>query len=225
MKNEFMDQEMTSIEDELASLKPVAMSEDFLSRLDDAMVASAAEVEASTGEVIVATSDPELAELEESLRCLSPNGMPDDLIARLDSAMQRWHEAVPVEEKVIALHPQEKSSGNWLGFRSVAAVGVLGALSALMWNGSSQGEAVAESPRIPVLTNGAVTPVQFVSRDARASVISTNDHGVIWTKGGQPLRCIEVEVNNSLEFVNENGDRLILEEPKREVRFVPAKFN
>ena len=71
----------------------------------------------------------------------------------------------------------------------------------------------------------SVTPVQFVSKDAQASVVSANDHGLIWTKDGQPLRCIEVEVQHRLEFESHDGVRLTLEEPKREMRIVPAKFN
>lgn len=220
-----MDQELINIEEELACLTPIALTDGLLSQLDNAMVTAVGEVSSPEEEVIITSTDPELAGLEQSLRSLSPHGMPDDLIARLDSAMQKWHEDVPIEEKVVPLHPQEEKSGHWLGLRSVAAVGLLGAVSALMWNGGTATTVADESPRIPVLTNGAVTPVQFVSKDARASVVSTNDHGVIWTKDGQPLRCIEVEVNNSLEFEADNGVLLTLEEPKREIRVVPAKFN
>ena len=186
---------------------------------------AADEVAESVEEVIVATSDPELLELEEGLRMLSPNGMPDDLIARLDQAMQRWHESVPVEEKVISMHPPEPVVSGWFGLRSVAAVGILGAAMAFLWNGGKPAEDLAGAPRIPVLTNGAVNPAAFVSRDAKASVVSANDHGVVWTKNGQAVRCLEVEVKNSLEFVNEDGDLLIIERPNREVRFVPVKFD
>lgn len=220
-----MDQDLTRLEAELASLKPMALTGDFLLRLDEAMVEAADEAAQPIKEVIVATSDPELLELEEGLKMLSPHGMPDDLISRLDQAMQRWHEEVPVEEKVVPMCPAAKVGSAWFGIRSVAAVGILGAAMAFVWNGDTPSDEVTKAPRIPVLTNGAVTPTAFVSRDARASVVSANDHGLVWTKGGQALRCLEFEVNNSLEFVNENGDLLIIEKPNREVRFVPAKFD
>ena len=220
-----MDQDLTRLEAELASLKPLALPDEFLSKLDGAMVEAAEEVAQPAEEVIVAMSDPELLELEEGLRMLSPNGMPEDLIARLDQAMQRWHEEVPVEEKVIPMRPREDARSGWFGLRSVAAVGILGGAMAFMWTGGKPVGDLANAPRIPVLTNGAVTPAAFVSRDARSSVVSANDHGLVWTKGGQALRCLEVEVNNSLEFVNEDGDLLIIERPNREVRFVPAKFD
>ena len=80
--------------------------------------------------------DAELNKLEEELKKLSPQGMPDDMISRLDSAMARWHEHVPVEEKIVSLNPEPaESTGNWLGWRSVAAVAVMGAAVALVTGG------------------------------------------------------------------------------------------
>jgi hypothetical protein len=173
----------------------------------------------------VASSDTGLSALEESLRGLVPYGVPADMISRLDDAMARWHEEVPVEEKIVAIHPDvvERRS-SWLGIRSVAAVAVLGAGAAILSsNPFSQSEPIAE--RIPDLTNGNTAPVVFTPEDARASVVSAKDHGVVWTKGGQPLRCLEVHVNNELQFVNERGEKLIIEQPKREVTFTPVKFD
>ena len=46
----------------------------------------------------------------------------EDMIGRLDEAMSRWHEEVPLEEKVISIYPNEvKERSSWLGLRSVAA--------------------------------------------------------------------------------------------------------
>ena len=74
--------------------------------------------------------DAELNKLEEELKKLSPLGMPDDMISRLDSAMARWHEHVPVEEKIVPLNQEPAAAtGNWLGWRSVAAVAVMGAVT------------------------------------------------------------------------------------------------
>ena len=221
-----MEPDLTRLEEELAALRPIALHDDFLSRLDNAMVEAAGEISAPQEEVIVATSDPELASLEESLRRLAPLGMPEDIISRLDEAMQRWHEKVPVEEKVVPMHPARLPEKNaWLGIRSVAAVGFLGAALAFYASGVKSGDQVADSPRIPVLTNGAIADASFVPRDARASVVSANDHGVVWTKSGQAVRCVEVELKNSLEFENESGERIIIEKPKHEVRFFPLKFD
>lgn len=213
------------IESELKSLKPIALSDCLLDRLDSAMAEQALMRGDLDQEVIITSIDPELARLEESLRSLSPNGMPNDLINRLDSAMQKWHEEVPLEEKVVQMHPKKREKDQWLQLRSVAIVSLLGALLALVWNGSNSSSSTGEMVQDQVVDARSVTPVQFVSKDAQASVVSANDHGLIWTKDGQPLRCIEVEVQHRLEFESHDGVRLTLEEPKREMRIVPAKFN
>ncbi|MDA7508440.1 hypothetical protein N8488_00460 [Akkermansiaceae bacterium] len=120
--------------------------------------------------------------------------------------------------------PSQAASSSLSGIRSVAAVAILGAAAAVFSsNLFSEPDRVAE--RIPDLTNGLTAPVVFIPKDARASVVSAKDHGVVWTKGGQPLRCLEVHVNNKLQFVNERGEKLIIEQPKREVTFTPVKFD
>lgn len=189
------------------------------------MVAAVSEVSATEEKVIEASSYVELSTLEETLRGLEPYGVPEDMIARLDEAMSRWHEEVPLEEKVISIYPNEvKERSSWLGLRSVAAVALLGAGVAFLPTRPAS-TAGATVQRIPVLSNGKTSPAIFTPENARSSVVSANDRGVVWTKKGQPLRCFEVRVNNELQFVNERGEKLILEQPKTEVRFIPVKFN
>jgi len=220
-----MDMDSITLENELKKLYPAPMSESLLDRLDGAMASAVEGISRREEKIIVASSDGELSALEESLRGLVPYGVPADMISRLDDAMARWHEEVPVEEKIVAIHPEVVDRrSSWLGIRSVAAVAVLGAGAAILSsNPFSQSEPVAE--RIPDLSNGNTAPVVFTPEDARASVVSAKDHGVVWTKGGQPLRCLEVHVNNELQFVNERGEKLIIEQPKREVTFTPVKFD
>ena len=214
-----------TLENELKKLAPASLPDSLLDRLDDAMTTVAAEIAAPEEKIIVASSDTELSALEESLRGLVPYGVPEDMISRLDDAMARWHEEVPVEEKIVAINPDiVDRRSSWLGVRSVAAVAVPVACAPfLSSNPFSQPEPVAE--RIPDLTNGNTAPVVFTPRDARASVVSAKDHGVVWTKGGQPLRCLEVRMSNELQFVNERGEKLIIGQPKREVTFTPVKFD
>lgn len=214
-----------TLENELKKLVPASLQGSLLDQLDGAMVAAVTEMSLSDEKIIVASSDTELSDLEECLRRLVPYGVPENLISRLDDAMARWHEEVPIDEKIVEINPGVKSSSSsWYGIRSVAAVAILGACAAIFSsNLFSEPNRVAE--RIPDLTNGLTTPVVFTPKDARSSVVSAKDHGVVWTKGGQPLRCLEVQVNNELQFVNERGEKLIIEQPKREVTFTPVKFD
>ena len=135
--------------------------------------------------------DAELNKLEEELKKLSPLGMPDDMISRLDNAMARWHEQVPVEEKIVPLNqePEEEKRNNWLGWRSVAAVAVMGAGLAFVSNGTSLTE---DPPVVNSASNnsnsyGGIATTAFTPSDARARVTSHNNVGVIWTQSGQPI--------------------------------------
>lgn len=214
-----------TLENELKKLVPASLQPPLLDRLDVAMAAAANEMAFPEEKIIVASTDTDLSALEECLARLVPYGVPKDMISRLDDAMARWHEEVPLEEKIIAINPDaNRASSSRYGIRSVAAVAVLGACAAILSSSFfSKPDRVSE--RIPDLSNGHTTPVVFTPKDARASVVSAKDHGVVWTKGGQPLRCLEVRVNNELQFVNERGEKLIIEQPKREVTFTPVKFD
>ncbi|MDG1976728.1 MAG: hypothetical protein P8I39_09325 [Akkermansiaceae bacterium] len=214
-----------TLENELKKLVPIPLQDSLLDQLDDAMSDAANEISPSSEKIIVAALDTDLSDLEEGLRRLVPYGVPENLISRLDDAMSRWHEEVPVDEKIVEIsRGVKRGKSSFSGIRSVAAVAILGAVVAIFSsNNFYEPDRVAE--RIPDLTNGLTTPVVFIPKNARASVVSAKDHGVVWTKGGQPLRCLEVHVNNKLQFVNERGERLIIEQPKREVTFTPVKFD
>jgi|TARA_B100001059_G_scaffold228631_1_gene260015 hypothetical protein len=214
-----------TLENELKKLVPIPLQDSLLDQLDDAMSDAANEISPSSEKIIVAALDTDLSDLEEGLRRLVPYGVPENLISRLDDAMSRWHEEVPVDEKIVEIsRGVKRGKSSFSGIRSVAAVAILGAVVAIFSsNIFYEPDRVAE--RIPDLTNGLTTPVVFIPKNARASVVSAKDHGVVWTKGGQPLRCLEVHVNNKLQFVNERGEKLIIEQPKREVTFTPVKFD
>ncbi len=225
-----MDFENTKIEEQLKELVPGGLSEALLDRLDAAMFAAAIGIEAPAPveeKIIVTSSDPELSAIEERLRDLEPYGVPENMISRLDEAMCRWHEDVPVEEKVVSIHPKsEQQSRSWIGLRSAAAVALLGAGMAFYVGGPEPTlDTVTHKQRIPILSDGNTSLAVFTPDNARASVISANDHGVIWTKAGKPVHCTEIHLTNRLRFVNEKGESLILEQPKREVRFTPVKFD
>lgn len=225
-----MEAESITLETKLGALTPIPMSSNLLDRLEGAMQSAAVVGGDADDKIIQASSFAGLSALEETLRGLEPYGVPEDMISRLDQAMSRWHEEVPVEEKIVPIHRDEVDRrSHWLGLRSVAAVALLGAGVAFLPTGSLN-KPTATTQRIPVLAtgnggNGKTSPAVFTPKDARASLVSANDRGVVWTKKGQPLRCLEVHLNNELRFVNEQGERLIIEQPKTEVRFTPVKFD
>ena len=74
-------------------------------------------------------------------------------------------------------------------------------------------------------TRAGISTAAFTPSDARAKILSTNDVGVIWTKSGQAVRCMEVNATNTVYFQNKEGEQVIVEQPTREVVFLPAKID
>jgi len=218
-----MDANFTEIEEELKRMVPANLPDDMVSRCTDAMDG----VRAKDSTIIHSNFEGDLAALEESLREFVPCGMPADMISRLDAAMSRWHEKVPVEEKVVPMVAEAESRprrSGLPGLRSVAAVALVGVGAAWLTT-ADPAESPSVARRIPIADAANTAPVVFTPGDARASVVSTNDHGVIWTEGGLPVRCLEVEVRNEVFFTNRRGEKLIIAQPKREVMFTPVKLD
>jgi hypothetical protein len=121
-----------TLENELKKLVPIPLQDSLLDQLDDAMSDAANEISPSSEKIIVAALDTDLSDLEEGLRRLVPYGVPENLISRLDDAMSRWHEEVPVDEKIVEINRVVKrGKSSFSGIRSVAAVAILGAVVAI----------------------------------------------------------------------------------------------
>lgn len=209
------------VEELLREVSPEPLSARYLDQLDDLMV-RVKETEEFTE---VSEFQSELTSLEKSLAAIMPQGMSGEMIERLDQAMSRWHETVPVEEKVVAM-PMIKNGtrSTWIGLRSVASVACFGALFALGWEKIGSGPTLAEE-RIPVSVKNQLQPVNFRPGVVDTCVVKRKERGLIWTRKGDPVRCQEVVVRNRLLFVNEKGERLIIERPQREVHFSKVKFD
>ncbi|MDA7497641.1 hypothetical protein N8465_01080 [Akkermansiaceae bacterium] len=106
-----MDMDSSTLESELKKLVPTPLQDSLLDQLDDAMAAAGNEVSPSNEKIIVTALDTDLSDLEESLRRLVPYGVPENLISRLDDAMARWHEEVPVDEKIVEINRGVKRGG------------------------------------------------------------------------------------------------------------------
>ena len=73
------------------------------------------------------TMDDELRAIEDQLEQLSPTAMPDDMLARMEAAMDRWHESVPVEEKIVAFEPIQQEKGRLRLFNTWASAAAVAA--------------------------------------------------------------------------------------------------
>lgn len=223
-----MDANETVVEETLKAMQPSPLSGRLLDRLAGAMDEAGSRVEDRPSDRILhPTLNGELADLEETLRELLPHGMPENMIGRLDEAMSRWHEKVPVEEKVVPLiQVTERSSKvsfrpRW---RAVAAVALMGVGAAFLTSQNPADPSLTKK-RIPVSVEADSTPVVFTPDDARSLVLATNDHGVVWTENGLPVRCLEREVKKEVSFTGERGEQLTIARPVREVMFMVEKLD
>lgn len=166
--------------------------------------------------------ESDLKDIEAELAKLTPQGMPDDILARMDEAMCRWHESVPVEEKVISLNESvAPNQGAMFQWRSVAAVALFGASAALYFTNGNSADATNPVTTQSAMQAGTVSNATFIPRQAKAEVVGYQDRGYVTSPSGQTLQAVGVKVSNQVHFRNANGDRVKLEKPSMEVIFVP----
>jgi len=173
--------------------------------------------------------DTDLEKLEEELSSLVPHGMPEDLISRMDDAMCRWHETVPLEEKVISIQPtQETSQKNqpkrsWFSWSDAAAVALLGAASALWMTQSGNHEMSTAQQTVMPFTTSEIVPSSFKPLSTEANVVGATQRGITRLADGSPARCVEVEVSQQMSFINDAGERVILKNPQVEILLMPIQ--
>lgn len=127
--------DLLALERQLCSMVPARLASSAMARLD--RVASTV----CLGEEGVCE---ELANLEQHLGKVAPSAMPEGMLSRMAEAMDRWHEGLPLDEKVVLFEEAEKempaqrstakqqkaSRGGMVA--AAAAVALLGAVTALM---------------------------------------------------------------------------------------------
>lgn len=224
--------ELENIEVELAALMPIALEDRLLDRLEMVMEAEVQQMALGRSESI---DDPGLDSLEEGLRGLEPHGMPRDMISRLDEAMSRWHENVPLEEKVVPIGFDEKQTKPWSNLRAVAAVALMGAASAFFMTGQNNaagGKQLGMGSVLPVRTvsspvpqSSNASPVRLVSGSAQSSLISEDDRGVLILPNQRAVRVKVVNTVEAVEYVSQDGKRITVREPRRKLRISPMKVD
>lgn len=205
-----MDIELQKIEGELKQLVPLQLSGDVLDRLDGAMTE------------VKADSLSEIEGSEMGLAELVPLVAPADMLDRLDAAMSRWHETVPVEEKVISLEKPTRKSffPQW---RSVAAVALFGASGALYLTQGNTAPAQASAATQSTAAPGPIALATFQQQGASSSrVVDFHEGNVISNGNGQALRCVAVKVANEVSFLNAKGEKVTVKKPQFKVIFVPV---
>lgn len=231
--------ELRALESQLTKLTPVALSTDLLGRMSEHVEDSLWSNEA------VSSDDGQFDDLEQQLAGLGGAGMSEDLISRMADAMDRWHEDMPVEEKVVAFEPEvsevastsegdydrvaSQSSGG-AKWAAAAAVALLGCLSALLFPSfgndvtgggltglnESQHDFTALSE-----VSSAPRDVWVVPESMTHKVVNTSEGEVVHSSDNTPYRSVEVEYLSAVKVLDDSGREIEIEQPSVDVMLIP----
>ncbi len=219
--------ELRELERQLADLVPCALPEDLLVRME----ASANHAPPAMDE------DGSLDQLEAHLGQLAPATMPMDMLGRMARAMDRWHEHVPVEEKVVSF-----GTGNPAPARrpfsagmlaAAAAVAVLGAATALVLPRyldpaqSTGGLATADDsliePEFAVTSMVEPRDAWLLPGSLSHKVTHTSDRGIVMTRDNTPHRCVRVDYIDRIKVQDEEGREIEIERPSVDIMLLPVE--
>ncbi len=240
-----LDQELLELEAQLASLVPTALPAEVTdavsTQIDQSLIDAAMEVH-----------DAELKDLEAHLELLAPAGISSDVLSRMSEAMDRWHEHVPVEEKVVSFDSSEpvlETSNNGDTTRksglniyaAAAAVALLGAAAALVFPGWSQSTntqlvSAEEPPRELIATTPvpAIGDVDVVADNQYSwpvpdslshKVLNAQDAGVVMSRDNIPHRNIRIDYIDRVKVLDQNGRVIELNRPGVRYILLPVKTN
>jgi len=223
-----MDLERDKLERELAASEPSALDAALAERLGAALDGSL-------------TRTPEvLRPVEEALGSLAPGSLPAGLLERLEESTAGV--AFPINDKVVAFPaprevpaaaaPARGSGRRWGWIASAAAVALAGALSALLIDPAGEpvmagGGGAAREPLVAGATGatGSIDPAAFQPAGFGSDLSGTDDLGVMWSDDEQPMRVVRVVYTDRIEFLNDKGERAVLEVPRVEYFVVPEKVD
>ena len=226
--------ELLELEKQLRSIVPSSMSQDLLDRMEYSMHGTAKESRSDSSD---------LDDLETHLGQMAPASMPDDILGRMVRAMDRWHEHVPVEEKVVPFGesgdeseeatPSRKRYGGGM-ISAAAAVAMLGAVTALVMPrvmntsdfGSSDAtveETAVQDHQIPVFAEPR--DAWIIPDSLSHKVTNTSDRGVVMSRDNTPHRCIRVEYVDRIKVQDEEGREIEIERSGVDIMLLPVETN
>lgn len=205
-----MDHEFQDLESTLARFKPVAPDDACLDRL----------MAAVEGRLQSAATDPVV---ERDLSRLRPAALTHGVSERMLGTVARA--AFPVDRNVVLFPGKPKAAEAprprrpW--FAAAAAVAVAGAFTALMI------EAPKATPAGPVAGAGntARESKGFVPASMGSGLQEATDEGVAWTRDGRPMRMVKVIFRDRVQYRDDDGKIIEMEQPRVEYLMVPENID
>lgn len=224
--------ELLKLEQQLQTLVPCSIPQGMMNRIEQSMLA--------TGESSPPAED-DFDDLEIHLGHIAPTAMPEDMLGRMVRAMDRWHEHVPVEEKVVPFGEKQTSTAERQQarkrmFAAAAAVALLGAVTALTLPRFSKDpqistasvastHTITHDPGNTVMVDVAPRDALFLPDSLSHKVTKTSDHGVVMTRDNTPHRCIRVDYIDRIKVQDDEGREIEIERPGVDYMLLPVETN
>jgi len=206
-----MNHDLHDLESSLAGLRPSRADQALLERLESAADGSLTELTVSE------------LRFESLLSSQRPAALPPEFFASLEKVVAST--PFPVGEKIVMFTKGNVAPKTIRRFRpmvAAAAVALLGGMTALMVpNGTTAGHRggpVASNP-IPGKLSGGFVPASYGN-----NVQTASDEGVVW-KEDRPHRVVRVVYKERASFINAQGERVEVEQPRVEYILVPEKID
>lgn len=205
----------SSLEADLQRLRPAALDDSLLDRL-----------EACTADRATTLTPMEIA-LERRLQAIAPAALPASLLASLDAKLNAipypTSENIVVFPKPAPAPATPRRQANW--WSAAAAVALIGALTAFL-------VPLDSSPTTPPITkqethtqksNPTSTPSSLTPAGFKPGLSEAHDQGVIWKSNDRPHRVLKFIYQDQVTLKDHNGKTYQVQQPRVEYILVPAK--
>jgi len=205
-----MNTEFQELENRLTAMRPATPQDDLLSRLEDAM------------EDRLALPVVEDARFEAMVRGARPVKVPAELMASLESIVSAT--PFPLDDNIVLFTKGSASPRFKRRFRPIAAaaaVACLGAAAALFMPASPRDGSVVENSGSAQIKHSISTP-GYVPASFGRNVEDASDEGIV-LKDGKPHRVMKIVYKEQSSFINAEGKKVEVEQPRVEYILVPEK--
>ncbi len=211
-----MEPDLTSIENDLKSLRPAALDAAFIARFE-------ACVNETIGEL-----DPSEREFERELMERSPAPLSPELMASLTAIVSAVPYPTPAPNIVaFPIHGEltatlSRSPRHWWG--AAAAVALFGAFAGLMVPGGKPTQPIASSQPSAPLSRPAA-PSALVPAGFNRGLSEASDEGVILQSEDKAHRVLKMVYQDRVTLKDVSGRTYQIEQPRTEYILVPSNID
>ena len=200
-------------------MRPAELDPVLYSLLEDAMEGN------------VESPNATCADQERHLASVAPAPLPPALAASLAELLSECD--FPEEEKVVQFPAKantpvaSKRRNHWMG-TAAAVVAVAGALFGLL---VTPDEGADDSQHAPVaqsttgVSKDTLDPAAFMPAAFDSTVRDTKNLGLMWDRNDSPMRVIKVIYMDTGNYINENGEEVVVKVPRVEYMLLPEDLD